>query len=492
MLKRFDNSERTAWRSVVERVTLPVRRARAARLRARSAAIAKAERRAYLAGCIAGDSPYQRRGDRLQSKLPRGSAWHEARATGAEEVFRRVEDCGDDFHAVARCTSDSCRRARQKNPEAGVQRIPLGCSSRLFCDECKVRIAARFRREFNASRHGILWGARLQGRMSKWRPREGKEARLGERLITLTVPELGTGRARVNWIFRAWPEFLKRLNEYHREQLETVECTSGKRRGDAHGNLTAVPVDRDGCPVERVRGLCHTVRVFEWTPGADGVGHPHFHVWHFGPYIPHELIAEWWQFAWARASRQAAWVETRTLDALTGFLRALVTGPIELAVTFHKVARSTLLVDVRKVIGDDVADQEGGKAHVANELVKYLTKDWYADPEVFGDVYAELIERRARQTSRGFAAFQVAIVRICETCGCLHESETGFRWTIEAAHGESLIPTTHERSRAPPEYEPREKTDHEIVADLFEEAYLRRTQPERVRVLAGLRDVLRM
>ena len=492
MLKRFDNSARTAWRATVERVTEPVRRARAARLRARGRSIASTERRAYLAGCFEGESPYLRKGDRLRSKLPWSSEWHEARALGAEEVFRRVEDCGDDFHAVARCTSEACRRARKQNPEAGVQRIPLGCSSRLFCDECKVRIAARFRREFNAARHGILWGARLQGRTSKWRPKHGAEAKLGERLITLTVPELGTARERVLWMFRAWPEFLKLLNEYQRDELKEAKCTTGKPRGDAHGNVTSVPVDRDGCPVERVRGLCHSVRVFEWTPGADGNGHPHFHVWHFGPYIPHELLVEWWQQAWARASRQAAWIKARTLDALTGFLRAIVTGPLALAKTFHTSVRSTLLVDVRKVIGDDVDDQNGGKAHVANELIKYLTKDWYADPAVFGDVYAELIERRARQTSRGFASFQVATVRICEACGCVHESETGFRWTIESAHGESPLPSTHQRSRAPPEYERREPTDHEIVEQLFEEAYMRRTEPERARILDRLRAELRL
>lgn len=384
----------------------------------------------------------------MAARLPKVTKWHEARARGAEEVFRRVEDCGDDFAAVARCTSGACRKARRSNPDAGVQRIPLGCSSRLFCDDCKLRIAARFRREFNAARLGVLWAIQQQGRNSRWRPKHGPEARFSERLTTVTVPHVGTPEERVEWLYKTWPAFLKRWNEYVRAQLGGERCTSGKKRGD--GQLSSIPVDRDGRPIELVAELCHSMRTFEWTEGDDAQGHPHFHIWNCGPYVPQSLLAEWWKEAWEAASGH----ET----------------PV-------------VMVDVRQVIADTVEpyDGEGPRAQVANELIKYLTKDWGAEPEVFARVFSELVDRRARQTSSGFASFSVALIRICEDCGCVHESKSGFQWTIESKHGEPLI-RAEPRERGPPLDEPREKTDAEIVAELFEEAYRRRTASERARI----------
>ncbi|MGH7605558.1 MAG: hypothetical protein ACRENK_16385 [Gemmatimonadaceae bacterium] len=502
-LKRFDNSKRVAWRAVVERATEGVRQRRAGRLRARGKELATRERQKYvsavMAGELSGGSPV-RRGDRYLKAMPRVHPWHAARALGCEEVFRRVEDCGDDFAAVARCTSSSCRRARQSNPEAGVQRIPLGCSSRLFCDDCKLRIASRFRREFNAARLGILWAARLQGRTSRWRPKYGPEARFSERLITLTAPHVGTPAERVAWMFKAWPAFLKKLNAYQRgqvgagprrvdgeqqEPVHGVRCTKGKKRGD--GELTSIPVDRDGKPIEWVGELVHSVRVFEWTPAADGNGHPHFHVWHFGVYIPQKLLAAWWLEAWAEVSGNAGYLRGRALDAFAGFCRAISTGSVTVAALFHREATGTLLVDVRRVLGDDVTGAEGEKTHVANELIKYLTKDWGADPEIFGELFGELVERRARQTSSGFAAFSVPLIRICEACGCIHESETGFRWVIEPKREEPDPRDSLVRDRAPPNYgSGGEPTDHEIVAEIFDEAYRQRTAPERKRILAKI------
>src|SRR5262245_55114197 len=197
-MNSFAKRARAEWRSTVERSTEGVRTARAARLRARGRHVAALDRKALLAGAIGGGAQVLRKGDRYLPRLPQASRWHEARAEGIEKVFRRVEECGDQFSAVARCTSDSCRAARAtKDPESGVWRVPLGCSSRFFCDVCKTRIALRFRREFQAARLGVIWAAQLQGRTSRWRPRHGPEARLGERLLTLTAPHVGTAVERV-------------------------------------------------------------------------------------------------------------------------------------------------------------------------------------------------------------------------------------------------------------------------------------------------------
>lgn len=432
-------------------------------------------------------------GDRRHRVMPSISRWHESRADGIEHVFERVDECGSAFEAVARCTSNACRSARTRNTEAGVIRVPLGCSSRFFCDTCKTRIAVRFRREFQAARLGIIWGAQLQGRHSRWRAKYGPEARLSERLVTLTAPHVGTAVERVRWLFKAWPFFLKLWNGYIREQLGDAECTDGAKRGD--GNLTAVPIDRDGQPIGTgqwlgknsgremrclVRALCHEVRVFEWTKGSDGQGHPHFHVWAFGPYMPHELVKEWWRQAWERASGRAV-----ELD---------VDGAPILMVDLRKVVGDT--VDARDADGRPILDERGDatKAQVANELIKYLTKDWGAEPEVFAVIYAELFERRARQTSRGFAQFSVPEVRICEDCGCLHESERGFRWTIEGAPGSLFEPLSQSPSRGPPSWPelPEARLRQPWVEDTIRDADWRRqwaamsADRERLRERLGL------
>lgn len=381
-----------------------------------------------------------RDGDRYLDRMPKVWPWHAARAEGCERVFQRVEHCGEQWQAVGRCTSEACQAARASvNAETGVQRIPLGCSSRFFCDECKKRIAQDFRKEFNAGRLGVIWGASLQGRMNRWRPKYGREARFGERLVTLTEPHVGEPEERVRWLFDAWPLFLRKWNGYIREQLGTPDapdearCTVGKKRGD--GETTVFPVNRDGEIVEVVSDLCHEVRIHEWTPGGDGAGHPHFHVWAFGIYMPHELIRLWWAHAWEEASGKRL---ERDADG-----------------------RPVIMIDVRQVIGDqvEVRDSDGNpvlgkdgnpiRAHIANELIKYLTKDWGAEPEVFSRIFGELFQRRARQTSRGFARFAVPIVRLCEDCGAVHESTRGFSWMIEPAPG-SIFATPIQAARGPP------------------------------------------
>ena len=462
----FAKRARLEWRATVERSTHAVRAARAARLRARSRHVAELDRRAILRSAIDGGARVARKGDRYLSRLPRASKWHESRATGLEEVFRRVEDCGEQFAAVARCTSSACRASRgTTNPEAGVLRVPLGCSSRFFCDSCKTRIAVRFRREFQAARLGVIWAATLQGRLSRWRPRFGPEARFSERLLTLTAPHVGTAVERVSWMFKAWPFFLKRWNAYIRDQLGGAECTSGAKRGD--GFLTSIPVDRDGCPIELVRTLAQEGRFFEWTAGSDGQGHPHFHVWAFGPFMPIELVREWWREAWQRVSGHVA---------------------------------PSIMVDLRKVLGDTVEERDGDgravlgddgepkRANIANELIKYLTKDWGAEAEVFAEIYAELFERRARQTSRGFASFSVAQIRICDDCGCLHESERGYRWTIEGVPG-SLFEPWGPPVRGPPDWPelPRDDRRQPWVEDRIRDADWKRrweaASAERLEIL---------
>lgn len=345
---------------------------------------------------------------------------------GQVELFERVEDCGENWETRLWCQSDSCAHARASgDPEAGAKAVPVGCSSRFFCPECRNMQAWRFRRDFNAARAGLLWQAELQGLTGRWRPKAGPDARLGERLVTLTAPHVGTAEERVRWAFEAWTPFLKRWNAYindcfsyriFRKNPFTRRMKLERHPVLCEGSRDREPLRNDDGQGVPVRELCHEARFFEWTQGDDGEGHPHFHLWAFGPYMPQPLIELWWREAWCEASGH-------DIDRIVVDVRAVKGDEVE----------------VRDANGRPVVDAEGRpkKARIDHELIKYLTKEWeageHASPEVFARLWAELSPRRARQTSRGFGAWALPILRTCERCGISHETgedHSPFRWRL--------------------------------------------------------------
>lgn len=367
------------WLRDVEKLTRDVRFERAGRLRARGKEVSKRRRKEWRRSNLTA-----RDGDRRLRNVPKVHPWHAQRAAGAEEHFRRVETCGEQWAAVARCPSTSCVTARRRGDAgAGVRIRPCGCGSRFFCEECRLRLALRFRRDFNAARLGLMWKARSAGLTGRWLPRG---ERFGERLITLTAPHVGTARDRVKWMRAAFHSFNRKLREHRLAGL-------GREKA----------------------GLCEYARFFEWTDGDDGDGHPHWHVWDFGPFIDAELLTAWWHHAWHGASRRD--------------------DPM-------------LRVDVRAVAGDVL---EGGETRIDRELVKYLTKSWGGDARAFADVYAELVGKRARQSSAGFYDWSVELVHVCERCALvLDDSEV--KWTREPVAGSPTDALLHytPSARAPP------------------------------------------
>jgi len=227
-----------------------------------------------------------------------------------------------------------------------------------------------------------------------WTRRNQKKGdRWGERLVTFTLPHDGGPVDRIKVLDATWGRFIRTFLDEERAKL------LGKNSGITLADLPPKPEGFDAArPFElELIDLLSYLRVIEWTPGNDGLGHPHFHVWMFSRYLDRDRIQGLWEEAYAHVTKQPR--------------------------------RKLALVDIRKAGGE-----------VAEELVKYLTKDWEitpdgakrAEPDVFAQVYATLDGKRRRQTSSGFAMWAVEKLCACPTCG--HESERGHWGRVDITH----------------------------------------------------------
>lgn len=132
------------------------------------------------------------------------------------------------------------------------------------------------------------------------------------------------------------------------------------------------------------------VRNFEWTPGQDGVGHPHFHIWLLCPFIDEEVLRHFWRCALRTAG-------------------------------YSKESTRWCVLKINQVWTPDGA---------ARELIKYMTKDILPDrsqvaPDIFARLYETLDGRRLMQSSAGF--FSELDVRMrceCGAVGCFRRSST--------------------------------------------------------------------
>jgi hypothetical protein len=306
--------------------------------------------------------------------------WHSSRARTKRELFERVEQCGSEegTHITLKCRD--CPNSIA---------LEVGCGSDWFCPACRKRKAQKFRLDFERKRLGLVTAA---ARAGLTRRNQRKGARWGERLLTLTLPHEGQPRERIATLRATWARFWRVLQDELRPHL-TGEC--GLTLNDLPPRPEGFPASR---PLELTfNDLLSYLHVFEWTPGADGLGHPHLHVWLFSKRLDRDRLQELWEESYAHVKKQPR--------------------------------RALALVDIRAAGGD-----------VAQELVKYLTKDWEitpdgakrAAPEVFAQVFAELDGKRRRQTSSGFAMWGVEKLCACPLCG--FESERGHWARVDITH----------------------------------------------------------
>lgn len=250
--------EEGAFLGRVERLTVPFREGRHTHHVERADEFARLLEWSKVHPDEAGEVERVRDGERTW--IPAADAyeasmeWHRQRAEGQLRRFQQVAHCGEGAVHV-RCTAS--RAGGPCGWEAG---IPLGCGCHRVCVPCRDRRAAPERERFARAREAVLHHAQRAGLN---RRRLG--GRYTEKHLTLTIPDgYIRGEGAVSWrvhvLYDAWRRFSVRLRKWLKERE---------------------------LPIWYYRG-------FEWTGGADGQGHPHFHVWLFSPYLPVGLLHWWW------------------------------------------------------------------------------------------------------------------------------------------------------------------------------------------------------
>jgi hypothetical protein len=310
----------------------------------------------------------------------RAGAWHEARARGARERPDRVDKCGRD--GVFEVTCFACEKMHAR---------PARCDCGLLCTTCRGHRKVDLQQHFMRSRAEVMARALRAGVLRKSLP----GGRYTEKFLTLTVPHEGLDLGeRIDVAFDAWRRFAPKLRRFMREHEER--------------HLRREPGE-DGA-----RSWWY-FRRFEWTPGTDGQGHPHFHLWLLCPYLPHDTVRSWWQQALSQAKKADG-------------TRAYARGSVD-----------TVIVDVRQCHGD-----------VSKELIKYITKDWHEGSRLAPHVYARVFEaldgRRLTQASRGFMGLGERI-RQCPDC---HELAPAWVELRPARPGELAELRARRRARGPP------------------------------------------
>jgi hypothetical protein len=224
--------------------------------------------------------------------------WHDQRARGQEARFARLRLCGTRTR-LARC--GWCGEDGKPVPE--------GCGVSRLCARCSLQFAKRRRARFGRARARALLDSARAGVTRKRRA----GGRYTEKMLTLTVPHVTieqierrsaelTARALRRGDGAPGPAEKRRLLARARAASELARRAQGSdvklridllwRAWPRFRRLLVAHLELRG---EHLWSRLH--RAFEWTPGNDGAGHPHFHCWLWSPMIPWELVAIYWTAA---------------------------------------------------------------------------------------------------------------------------------------------------------------------------------------------------
>jgi hypothetical protein len=315
--------------------------------------------------------------------LDRRRDWHAGRARGQRDRFERVAACGE---GKARATCHACGDEHD---------LPVRCDVWRVCVSCRAKAALERRARFGRGRARALRVAQRTGRLSRFR-----RGRWTEKHMTLTVPHVvgatdrETVRLRIDLGFAAWRLFTIALRKHWLERAAAGHVAGGMKKSEALTRARA----------EHARSPERFYRFFEWTPGHDQLGHPHFHVWMLCGWIDHRWIASTWGACLRRAGacfEGEAIVDVRQIRTRAGeWMRELVK-------LRDAVKLSRLELEGRG--GEDLVEYADGWT-----IVDASNGGRVAD-EVLGALYEALESRRVSQASLGLLDGRE--LAECDQCG---------------------------------------------------------------------------
>lgn len=325
--------------------------------------------------------------------------WHDERARGQRFRFKNLASCGARLRTV-KC--GICGEGTRGDP------VPEGCGVARLCPRCALFAAKKRRARFGRARARCMTEA----------PRHlFRKKRLGgrydERMLTVTLPhftrdelvarlesldaEIATGDAhprtvrraaaarallakckdtvvcRVQALWDAWPRFVRSVVRHWKENGETL----------------------DGSKKAPVRPKLH--RAAEWTLGHDGLGHPHYHVWVFSPFLDEDLVRAWW----TDALLDVGVPPPRTRDGLAvAHLKRIYRFDTRMAAELMKGANDRTALELSRVHYVE-RDAGGVIFRYADGWTIHEVID-VAAPAVIASLYEALEGKRLTQASRGF------------------------------------------------------------------------------------------
>jgi hypothetical protein len=315
--------------------------------------------------------------------LDRRAAWHEQRAKGQTERFDRAAECQSE--EVGHVACEGCGVTHEAMCACDIWRI---------CVHCRSHASHERRARFGAARAVCITNAAKRGALRKVQ----RGGRWSERFLTLTIPHVSwidvdvktipdrfahlrgdelTLSLRVDVLFRAWRSFTRMWQKWWRARSSRAARAA-------------------------------FYRAFEWTPGHDGLGHPHFHVWAFSQYIDVDMVRAWWRAALVGAGLLLPADTDVVVD-----LRQIRTRPNEMGRELFKADKREAMKLARLTTvdrgGEDVLEYADGWSVVD------MANGVRVPPNLAARLYEALEGRHVAHASRGLLPEKLRAV--CPECG---------------------------------------------------------------------------
>ena len=359
--------------------------ARKHKSKARAAHRAYTDEKKLWQACLAGSANAIVPDEDILARLRAGVSserWHEGRSKGQLFRFRNLAGCGKRT-MISRC--QMCGVDGKPTPE--------GCGVTRLCPKCSIRKAKQRRARFGRSRHRVWLQSKASGALRK--DRTG--GCYSDKMLTLTIPHFLT-QDLLEWRKKLYvageASTIKELNKI-------LHCGDGRELGGVVKQRIAMLFE--ACPrfIRRLRRHWKELgerewayhRSFEWTPGKDGLGHPHFHFWLWCPFIDADLVSEMWTEALLEVGAPPP-------QTASGFYRADIRS-------FRDVGGHELSAEILKGGERRRALEYSRLYHGPSSAFEYASGWTVADvldqaPDVVASIYEALEGRRLVQASRGF------------------------------------------------------------------------------------------